>query len=189
MIDQEQLLNQINQKNPKGWKELYRSFYGALCSYSYTIVADLECAEDIVQESLIGMWKSDIHFSAFKALSVYLYRSVYHNSLKFIRDKHIYEGRLQKWLEEQDDPETLFLYYGIEEEMIRQLREAIYELPEQRRRIILLSMEGNSVQAIAEILNITTNTVKTQKKRAYILFKKRIAWKELLIPLLFIKNK
>ena len=40
-------------------------------------------------------------------------------------------------------------------------------LPEQQKQILLRSMKGERVKEIADKMNISENTVKTQKKRAY----------------------
>ena len=81
---------------------------------------------------------------------------------------------MQKWYEEQEEVEDSYFYQAIEEELIRKLREKIVSLPEQRKTILLLSIDGLSIQEIAEQLNISVNTVKTQKKRAYAYLKKHL---------------
>ena len=61
-----------------------------------------------------------------------------------------------------------------EEDVIRKLRAAIALLPDQRKTILQLSLEGYSVQEIALQLEISINTVKTQKKRAYSFLKENL---------------
>lgn len=55
----------------------------------------------------------------------------------------------------------------IEEEVFGSMYDAIYKLPEQTRKIVLLTLEGVSNPKIAEQLKISVNTLKTLKKRAY----------------------
>ena len=55
----------------------------------------------------------------------------------------------------------------IEEEVHREIIAAIEKLPQERRRIVQLSMEGYSQEEIAEELQVSVNTVKTQKRKAY----------------------
>ena len=172
--NQEKFLKGVNLKEAGAWKELYRFFYGALCNYATGIVSDDSIAEDIVQECLISVWKSELVFTEVKALSVYLYRAVYNNSLKYLRDKKTNDRRLSRWNSEQDETEEIFFYQAVEEEMIRKLRVAISKLPEQRQNILLLSSDGYSVQEIADRLGISVNTVKTQKKRAYVYLKEQL---------------
>lgn len=172
-IDDNKFLEGINQKRANAWKELYNSFYGALCNYSRGIIGNEGNEEDLVQECLISIWKSELYFQDIKALSTYLYRSVHNNSLKFLRDRQVIKKRMNDYFQDNITEET-DLYSAIEEEMIRKLRNVIAELPEQRRKILLMSLEGNTMQRISEVLNISINTVKTQKKRAYALLKERL---------------
>lgn len=145
-------------------------FYGTLCNYTTKIVVDETVAEDIVQELYLHL-EFFAPFPRDESLSVYLYRSVHNNALKYLRDKNVDNQRLQRWSKEQDDVEDVDFYQAVEEELIRKLHVVIDQLPEQRKNILLLSIDGLTVQEIADQLNISINTVKTQKKRAYVFLK------------------
>ena len=56
--------------------------------------------------------------------------------------------------------------------MVNHLRMSLSRLSQRQREVLELSMEGNSIEGIAEQLHISINTVKTFKKRAYLLLKK-----------------
>lgn len=56
---------------------------------------------------------------------------------------------------------------ALEEEAITRFYSVISHLPEQQKQILLRSMKGERVKEIADKMNISENTVKTQKKRAY----------------------
>lgn len=181
--DQQKFLKDINLKKSGAWEELYRHFYGALCNYATGITADRLISEDIVQECLITIWKSDLIFTEIKALTVYLYRSVHNNTLKYLRDCNTSSRHLKKWQDEQDVDDADF-YHAVEEEVIRKLNTAIANLPQQRQKILLLSIDGFTVQQIAEQLKISVNTVKTQKKRAYSYLKENLRQSYILLVML-----
>ncbi len=170
----ETFLQGINDKNPKAWEELYRHFYGALCNYAFRITNDRAEAEDIVQECFISIWNSSLLFEAPKALTMYLYRSVYHNSLKFLQRKHADNERLSEWSDDQQKIDEGYFFEAVEEEVVRKVRTAIATLPDKRRKIIEMSLDGCSVAEIAEQLHISVDTVKTQKKRAYAYLKEHL---------------
>lgn len=174
VTDQQKFLKGINLKKTSAWEELYRHFYGALCNYATGITTDRSVSEDIVQECLITIWKSNLVFTEIKALTVYLYRAVHNNTLKYLRDRNVSSRHLKKWQEDQEDVDEINFYHAVEEELVRRMNAAIENLPEQRRRILQLSIEGFTVQQIAEQLNISVNTVKTQKKRAYSFLKDKV---------------
>jgi RNA polymerase sigma-70 factor (family 1) len=59
-------------------------------------------------------------------------------------------------------------------EAIIEVRKVVKSLPESCRRIFLMAfMEGMSNQEIAQLLNLSPNTVKNQKHRGLVLIKKR----------------
>ena len=174
MIKLDKFIQGINNKDPRAWKELYRFYYGALCNYSSSIINETSVAEDIVQECLIMIWKSDLNFQNIKILSSYLYKSVYNNTLKYIRDKKVEDKRKSEWSSTLSETEDDIFYMAAEEDVIRKLRAAIAILPDQRKTILQLSLEGYSVQEIALQLEISINTVKTQKKRAYSFLKENL---------------
>lgn len=146
---------------------MYRYFYAALCSYANRFVKDSEAAKDIVQSCIIHLERSDALFNDIKALTTYLYHSVYNDSLNFIRGRQnlstIHSNYLRKVAEEEADA----IYDALEEEVITRFHLVLKRLPSQQRDILCLSLNGKTVKEIAEELSISENTVKTHKKRAY----------------------
>ena len=63
--------------------------------------------------------------------------------------------------------ETNFEEYVIESEVVQNLKNAIDKLPEQRKLVIHLYLQGFKNEEIADNMNISVNTVKQQKKIAY----------------------
>lgn len=129
----------------------------------------MQQGEDTVQETLVKIWKSNYRFASIQHLTYYLYKSVYNNCISFHRGVHpkveITETMSDTWSDE-DFATT------VKEEMVRRLYEEIQKLPAQRRKIIMLSIEGKSGKEIAELLNISINTVKASKAKAIDTLKK-----------------
>lgn len=184
-MDQRAFLEGVNHKRLAAWKQLYRYYYGALCNYSMRITSDHTVSEDIVQECFIAVWNSTAIFDNIRALKVYFFRAVYNNSLKYLRDKQVDEQHLKHWQDKQEEVTEDFFYQAVEEEVIRKVNEVMADLPEQQRRVLEMSMSGMTVQAVAETLGMTVNTVKTHKKRAYVYLKEHLQDVYLFLPLFF----
>jgi RNA polymerase sigma factor, sigma-70 family len=167
LTEQAQFLDGVNRKDNKAWEELYRYFYAPLCSYSGKIICDADMAEDIVQGCFVSLWRSSFRFTDIKAITTYLYRSVYNGSLNFIRDRQAAVQIHQKWFDNLQVNEEEALHIALEEEAITRFYSIILQLPEQQREILLASLRGDKVKDIAERLSVSENTVKTHKKRAY----------------------
>ena len=150
------------------WGDFYDRFYTALCVYVSKILPVPDAVEDLVQEVFISVWEGKRTFSDIKELTNYLYRACYNNALLYIRNNQIHDTILSSLAEEESmvDEDTIYAL-TVKEEIIRQLYCYIEELPAEQRRIILMRIEGHTWEEIAERLEISINTVKTQKTRSY----------------------
>ena len=63
---------------------------------------------------------------------------------------------------------------AIEESVIAKFRSVLSELSDQQRQVMNLSLEGLKVREIAQLLEVSENTVKMQKKRAYAYLRERM---------------
>ena len=72
------------------------------------------------------------------------------------------------------------------EEVFVKLFEHIDKLPHRQREILKLNMEGKKLTEIADMLNVTYDTIKTQKKRAIEALRKSLGGnKSILLYILF----
>lgn len=153
---------------------MYDSYYEALCNHCYRIEPERMTVEDIVQEVFIKLWDSVVRFPNESALSAYLYKAVTNNALKYLRDRNAEQEKLREWQEVAENMTEDDFSSVVREEVLRKLRELINLLPEDRRKIVRMSMDGMKGEEIAERLGITINTVKQQKYRAYKFIKERL---------------
>jgi RNA polymerase sigma-70 factor (ECF subfamily) len=156
-------IEKINKREEKAWKVLFDCYYAPLCCYAEEFLRSKELAEDIVQEVIIKAWNSDYQFENDRNLTYYLYKSVYNNSFSYLRTKRrhveLTEVVNMNWSDEE-------FAYTVKEEMFRRLYAEIQKLPERRRAIMMMTIEGKSGREIAELLGISVNTVKGAKQKA-----------------------
>jgi len=157
------LIQSVRLGDSKALKQFFNSFYPSACLFARKYVKEVDVAEDIVQESFIEFWKRREQFTDIKAIKGFIYTVTRNKCLNQIKLSSIHESILREKLFSDD-----FFYEIVqEEETYRILHQAIGELADQSRRIILLSLKGYKVSEIAEELCISVNTVKTLKKNAY----------------------
>ena len=165
----------VNQKDKGIWRDFYDRYYAALCSYVEKILFLTDAVEDLVQEVFISVWEGKRTFSDSRELTNYLYRACYNNTLLYIRNNQIHDTILSSLAEEESvEDEDMIYALTVKEEIIRQLYYYIEELPSEQRRIILMRIEGYTWEEIAERLDISINTVKTQKTRSYKFLRERL---------------
>ena len=131
------LLYQFNKGDERAFKKLFDSFFKSSCAFVKRYISDHGAVEDVVQETFINLWEKRGIYSDMVYFKAYLYKSLYNNALFYLR---------QHKVSEDVDP-------GIEDDTESALNAIIEE--EVHREII------------AEKLNISVNTVKTQKRKAY----------------------
>lgn len=167
-IDAKQILHGVNDKDVDAWKSVFTYYYAALCSYADRLIHNTVVAEDLVQEVLMNIWKSDRKFPQVDDLTYYLYRSTYNQAMMHLR-REKFQERYHQHVKNEETEEYSDQEFAetVREELVRQLYFHIDELPEERRKIILLSIKGYSGNEIAEELGISINTVKTQKNRGF----------------------
>ncbi|PKQ64675.1 RNA polymerase sigma factor [Labilibaculum manganireducens] len=151
--------------NQDSFKILYDKYFDALFLFGHKYVLAQDVVEDIIQESFIKIWEKRSSFYHEGAIRAFLYKTVRNSCLNQIEHQKVrksYEGQSDKNICDED----YFLHNVIEEEVSRIIKETVHKLPESARLIYLLSLKGLKNAEIAEDLDISINTVKTQKQRA-----------------------
>jgi len=169
---------------------LFREHYQALCLSANFIVTDVEAAKDIVQEFFCYCWNKRGQLGLIHDFRHYAARAVKNACLNYLKQskKNIpYDRLFGEALSADDTAER-------EDQQTRAAREqalwsAIARLPEQRRIIFLLSNKDDlSYAQIADRLDISVNTVKTQIRLAYQFLRQECAWILVTWILIFINN-
>jgi RNA polymerase sigma-70 factor (ECF subfamily) len=146
------------------YRELFYMLYSSMCIYSKKFLDDNNNAEDITQEVFIELWHQKTKFESLNHIKAFLYLSIKNKCLNFKKHLIVREKFSNKVLENHEE---IFEEYVLEAELLQNINNAINDLPQQRKQIIILSMQGLKNNEIAEDLKISINTVKLQKKIAY----------------------
>ena len=168
-------LEELNRREDRAWEAFYNDYYVALCADANKFLHVPSDAEDVVQDTCVKIWESDNKFATMKEFTWYVYKSVYTNTMYYLRTRNLHQRLLQNVeTEETVMPESDFIL-TIREELIRLLHVYIAELPHEAQKIMKLSLEGMSGNEIAEKLNISVHTVKSQKNRSFKYLRERLS--------------
>lgn len=158
-------IERLKTGDEQEFKKLYTTFFPSFFSFALQYVKDNAVARDIVQDVFIAYRERQMYFTDIVSLKVFLYRSIRNKCLNTIRDnKHFYIDISElHYLESKE-----FLEEGIiQQEIALAVRQQIAKLTLQEQKILKLSLLGKSVSEVAELLQISINTVKTHKLNAY----------------------
>jgi RNA polymerase sigma-70 factor (family 1) len=148
----------------KAYARLYELLFPRLRRFSNAFVKSGEAAEEIVSDVFIKLWQIRDRLAEIANLKVYLYTITRNFSYNYLT-RHYKKVVLS--LDEADpavlvtfdDPETLC----ISAEQVAKIREAIAQLPPQCRIIFqLVKEEGMRYKEVAEVLHLSTLTVRNQ---------------------------
>jgi RNA polymerase sigma-70 factor (family 1) len=182
------LLRKFAAGEQTAFQFIFKQHYSALCYFAFTIVADEQEAEDLVQETFSKLWDKRADFQSATNIKAFLFIATKNACLNFLKSRqrlHIKEKEFSYLQEEQVTADmTGFDPVLTETEIIQQLYEEIELLPTQCRRIFKMSyLEGRKNEDIANALEISYNTVRAQKLRALKLIRSSLIKKNI-IPLL-----
>lgn len=167
---EQEWLDRIARGDESAFREIFQQHYKALCYYAGTIVDDWQEAEDLIQEVFSRLWDKRPVFPNAAALRSWLYVSVRNACLNHLKSKERQQLRDRDYAYLSGDtfPDIgAFDPRLAETEIIAALYREIEELPAQCRRIFKMSyLEGRKNEEIAGELDISYNTVRTQKLRA-----------------------
>jgi RNA polymerase sigma factor (sigma-70 family) len=144
-------------------KEIYRSYSDPMFNICMRMTGNREDAEDIVQESFINAFNKLRTLKDPNVFGGWLRQIVINNCLAHAKNKRSFEA-LSFDADAKDEPEDDSWLTGIS---FRKIHEAIKKLPEGCRQIFLLyAMEDFKHKEIAQKLNISESTSKSQYLRA-----------------------
>lgn len=164
-VEDKILLEEIRNRNRKVFEALFHEYYPHLTRYAEGFLFDRQTCEDIVQNLFIYFWENTQRIDIQLSLKSYFYQSVKNRCLNYLRDIHVQDKHkilyLEALLNEDDSPGWVDL------EIIKKVQDAIAQLPPQMAELFKQKyLFGRKMHEIAEINNISENTVKTQLKRA-----------------------
>ena len=140
VINQEDFIRRLQQREKEAFQELFYSWHRPLCFFASRIIKDQDVAEDLVQDVFVAFWKYDL--SAFpneKTIRTFLYTSVRNGCLNYLRDLEIRARNDRKAVPESEEDQDCFLLRQMESEVVTELFEAIDELPERCREIFYMA--------------------------------------------------
>ena len=166
------LIDQCQQGNRQALNQVYNLYSSAMYSVSLRITNQVEDAEDILQESFVSAFKNINTYRSEASFGAWLKRIVINKSLNHVKKKKwefsgMQEETFHNLPEEAENAEL--------EYTVNDVKQALKELPDGYRVIFTLYyFEDFSHLEIADHLNISVSTSKSQLHRAKQKLKERI---------------
>lgn len=153
---------------------LFDSLYPQLVFFANKYVCELPLAEEIVQEVFVRFWLKINSLEQESLVKQYLYRSVRNSSIDFLRRNKVEKRRLNDYLYTKEEHTELKDIIS-ENELKISIEKAVLQLPEQCRKIFLMSRQDEmTYKEIAAELNLSVKTVEAHIGRALKSFREQL---------------
>lgn len=158
----------------KAQYQLYKLYSKAMYNIAIRFLDNKMDAEDILQESFITAFNRLGELKNRALFGSWLKRIVINNCISFQRKRKIAFEKI----DEQRHGEAEEIDEGVPAVNPAQVHQAIRELPHKGRTVLIMrALEGYSHKEVAEALEISVSTSKTQYSRALTLLNKKLKGK------------
>ncbi|WP_345030008.1 RNA polymerase sigma-70 factor [Ravibacter arvi] len=165
----------LDQDHEKFFESTFKKNFKGLVRYAFTVVKDSEVAEEIVQNMFVRLWEKREQVSINESVTGYLYRSVYNDSLNYLKHLKVRDA-YQNYAMEREQFEQPASEQLETRELEEKIRRALGELPEKCRTIFQMSrFEELRYQEIADELSLPVKTVENQMGKALRLLRVKLA--------------
>lgn len=165
MTKADTILELFKTDERKAFQLLYDTYFETLVLFANQVTGDAEAAEDIVQDCFVKFWMNKPFATLPSGLDKYVFQAVKFSSLNYMRGdqrkRNLHENVTREMMADEEAPgET-------ETDMLEMVYRMVDLLPEERRNVFLMVfVDGMSYQEVADKLQISKNTVKTQLSRS-----------------------
>jgi len=161
------LMERIKDGDTCALEEVLRRYRLSLVSYADHLVSDPDLAEDVVQQVVVRFWDQRSSWVPSDRLAGFLYQATRHTCLNELDKRRV----RRRWAKRQRMSEakraTTPLELAERAELREVLTKAVDALPPRRREVFVLArFHGRSYRDIADIMDISPQTVANQVSAA-----------------------
>ncbi|MEI7595191.1 MAG: RNA polymerase sigma factor [Bacteroidota bacterium] len=169
------LIKSCQNGDKRGQQKLYQSFYGKMLNVCFRYAEDMDEAKDILQEGFIKVFASLNGFENKGSLEGWIRKIIVHTAIDYVRKKRevfvdITDYSVQNEVSIADTSDELSDYAKLRAEIILNLIQKLS--PAYKTVFNLYVIEEYSHKEIAELLNISEGTSKSNYAKAKLNLKK-----------------
>jgi len=166
----------LKQGSSWAFEQLFLRYQKKLYHFCKKIVISKEESENLVQSVFMEIWENRIGMDEEKSFSGYLFKITKNKIYNHIRKK-INEKVYKEYITGNTDLHGIKDDNEYESKQLNEILENLIEsLPDRRKEIFLLSRDkGLTYKAIAQLLDISENTVDTQIRNALDFLREQVA--------------
>ena len=158
MVDS-RLIELHREGDPLSFEILFQKYYVRFYNFVFNLTKNSQAAEDIIQNVFMKIWINRASLRPDQSIHNYIYVLSKREMLNHIRDRKAYVQVERLVMTEQPSEEVTDQSMALKE-LDERIRRFIADMPEQRRKVFLLSRyRGLTNKEIAEMMGLSVRTV------------------------------
>lgn len=172
-MEGQQLIDECKKGNRLAQKELYDKYARKMMGVCLRYVSDRETARDLLQDGFVKVFTSLDTYTGSGVFDAWIRKIFVNGALEYLRRGDVLR-EASDW-DSITEPVESFSASAVSELSAAELMKLVQELPAGFRAVFnLFAIEGYSHREIAEMMNITESTSRSQYTRARQLLQKRV---------------
>ena len=168
-MEELKLINRCIANDRLAQKELYELHKNSMYTLAYRITSNFELSEDVLQEGFIKVFRNLKDLEDHSKLDSWIYKIIIRTAYARVKDRIKFKNLIK---EMGEDEIQVNITYPSD---VEYLEKAIQDLPDGYRTVFTLyEIEGYKHREIAELLDISVNTSKTQLRSAKLVLRKSL---------------
>ncbi|KLT66806.1 RNA polymerase sigma factor [Pedobacter sp. BMA] len=172
--DDQKLVALLKERDDVAFAEIYNRYWPILYKHAYRMLKDDSESEDVVQEVFTNFWHKAPSLQDDITLGAYLYVSTRNAILNFFSKNKSHSSYVNDLAVFMETSQEITDHLIRERILARLIEDEIMRLPARMRAVFELKRKQNlSYKEIADVMNISELTVKTQMNKAISALRKK----------------
>lgn len=155
MAEDRELISRVAAGDEAAFRQLYERYGDRVFRYALTLLRNLHLAEEVVQETMVAIWRGAGSFKGGSRVSTWIFGIARNQAHALLRREVRGERVPEEPLTLPDPAEAV--------EREGRVLSALAELPPDQREVVVLAFyEGLSYREIASLLGVPEGTVKSR---------------------------
>lgn len=185
----EELLIEFSQGSPHAFQAIFDSFRMRIFYFVKNLIDDRLTAEEITSDTFVKLYRLHDKFNTLNNIQAFLFITARNASLDFLKYRQRqrqHQTELQHHEEQEQEIDLpLFGETNLEADVLEFIYSEIEKLPQRSKCVFkLFYLEGKSVRDIADMMQISIQTVANQKHTALKVLRMKVLDRGLFIWLL-----
>lgn len=143
----------------------YLELHPALSLFANQFLKNQQLSQEIASDAFIKIWRQHDKLNSFYAIKAYLYKTVYRDAMHALK-KEKKRSIIEQEAGSPDITNDAFFDLVVKAETYRVVHSALKHLSPGSRKVITMHyLENKSTVEIAGELNLSVNTIRTQRTR------------------------